>query len=108
MAGTLVVIVESGKGATVVGLLEGTVVFVGRSVGATVVVAVIGTGVGSILVEQSAGKLVEGLAETIVVTVAVNRGAVAGRLTGIGTRTGTAIIYLICSLALLTLPSRFF
>ena len=44
----------------------------------------------------------------IVVVVTVNRGAVAGRLTGNGTRTGPATTYLICSLALLTLPSGFF
>ena len=58
MAGTLVVIVKSGKGATVVGLLEGTVVFVRRSVGATVVVVVFGTSEGSKGVEGLAGMLV--------------------------------------------------
>ena len=50
----------------------------------------------------------EGLAGTIVVLVSINRGAVVGRLNGTGTRTGPATTYLICSLALLTLPSGFF
>ena len=49
----------------------------------------------------------EVLAGTIVVVVAVNRGAVAGILTGTQTRTGTETIDLICSLALLPLPSGF-
>ena len=50
----------------------------------------------------------EGLEGKIVVVVTVNRGAVAGRLTGTGTGTVPATIDLICSLALLTLPSGFF
>ena len=49
----------------------------------------------------------EGLAWTIAVVVAVNRDEVDGRLTGAGTRTGTATTDLIFSLALLTLPSGF-
>ena len=47
------------------------------------------------------------LAGTIVVVVSVNRGAVDERLTGTGTRTGSATTDLICSLDLLTLPSGF-
>ena len=50
----------------------------------------------------------EGLVGTIVVVVAVNRGAVAGRLTGTVTRTAPATTDLICILVLLTLPSGFF
>ena len=49
----------------------------------------------------------EGLAGTLVVVVTVNRGEVAGRLTGTGTRTGPATAELICSLDLLTLPLGF-
>ena len=41
------------------------------------------------------------------VFVAVKRGAVAGRLTGTGTRAGPATRDLMCSLAFLTLPSEF-
>ena len=47
------------------------------------------------------------LAGTILVVVAVNRGAVAGILTWTGTRTGPATTDLIFSLALLTLQSVF-
>ena len=43
----------------------------------------------------------------IVVVVAVNIGAVAGKLTGNGTRNGPATTEFICSLALLTFPSVF-
>ena len=43
----------------------------------------------------------------IVVVVDFNRGAVARRLSGYVTRTGPATTDLICSLSLLTLPSRF-
>ena len=49
----------------------------------------------------------EGLAGTIVVFFAVNRGAVTGRLTGAWTRTGPTTTDLIFSLDLLTLPSVF-
>ena len=51
----------------------------------------------------------KGLAGMIVVVVAVNIGAVAGRLTGSGngTRNVPLTTDVICSLALLTLPSGF-
>ena len=49
--GTVVVIVCSGAGATIVGSLAGTVVVVVISAGVTVVVVVVGTGVGSTGVE---------------------------------------------------------
>ena len=49
----------------------------------------------------------EGLAGTIVLVVAVNRGAVSGILNGTGTRTIPATTYLIFSLDLLTLTSGF-
>ena len=101
------VIVGSGAGGKVVGRLGGTVVVVRRSSGATLVVVVVGTGAGSIGVEVLAGTLVEVLAGTLVVVVAVNRGAVSGRLSVTGTGTGTAIADLIYSLDLLTLPSVF-
>ena len=58
MAGTVVVIVESGAGATVVGRLAGTLVVVGISAGATVLLVVVVTGAGSTGVEGLAGKLV--------------------------------------------------
>ena len=48
-----------------------------------------------------------GFPGTILVVVAVNRGAVAGRSTGTGTRTGPETTDLICSLALVILPSGF-
>ena len=47
----------------------------------------------------------EGMSGMIVVVVTVNIGAVAGRLTGTGTRTGPETTDLICILYLLTLPS---
>ena len=47
MAGTVVVIVESGVGATVVGRLSGTVVVAGIIAEATVLVVVVVTGAGS-------------------------------------------------------------
>ena len=40
------VIVGSGAGAKIVGILSGKVVVVGRSAGVTVVVVVVGTGAG--------------------------------------------------------------
>ena len=49
----------------------------------------------------------EGLAGTIVVVVDFNRGEVDGRLIRTGTITGPKTTELICSLALLTLPSGF-
>ena len=49
----------------------------------------------------------EGLVGTILVFVVVNRGALAGILTGTGTRTVTATTELLCSLSLLTFPSVF-
>ena len=49
----------------------------------------------------------EVLEGAVVAGVAVNIGAVAGRLTVTGTRTGPATTELICSLALLTLPSGY-
>ena len=58
--------------------------------------------------EGSAGTLVEGLSGMTVVVVDINRGAVAGRLTGTGTRTGPATTDLICIPALLTLPEGLF
>ena len=69
---------------------------------------VVGTGAGSTGVEGLSGALVKGLAGALVVIVSVNRGAVAGRLTRTGTRTGPATAEFICSLALLTLPSGLF
>ena len=87
--------------------MEGIVVVVGISAGVTVVVVVFGPCAGS-RVERSAGTLMEGLAGKILVVVSVNRGEVAGRLTGTVTRTGPATTDLICSLYLLTLPSGFF
>ena len=49
----------------------------------------------------------KGLAGMIVVVVAVNIGAVAGRLTGSGTRNVPLTTDVIFSLALLTLPSGY-
>ena len=49
----------------------------------------------------------EGLVGTIVVVVAVNRGAVAEILTGTGTRSGPSTIDLMCILAILTIPPGF-
>ena len=50
----------------------------------------------------------EGSEGEIEVVVAVNRVIMDGILTGTGTRTGPATTDLMCSLALLTLPSGFF
>ena len=80
---------------------------VGISAGLTVVVVVVGTGVGSTGVEWLSEALVGVLTGTIVVVVAVNRGSVNGRLTGTGTRTGPTTIYVICILDLLTISSGF-
>ena len=77
---------------------------VGRSEEETVIVVIGGTGAGSTRVEVLAGTLVEELAGTLVVVVAVNRGEVAGRLTGTGNITGPEPTDLVCSLALLTPP----
>ena len=49
----------------------------------------------------------KGVAGTKVVVFSVNKGAVAGRLTATGTRTGPATTDLICSLDLLTLSPGF-
>ena len=64
-----VVIIGSGAGAKIVGKLAGTVVVVGISTGAKVVVVVVGTGAGSTGVKRSAGTLVKGLTGSIVVVV---------------------------------------
>ena len=50
----------------------------------------------------------EGLAGNIFVVVSVNRGAVDGRLPSNGTINSPATTYLVCRLALFTLPSEFF
>ena len=78
------------------------------STGATVLVVVVVTGAGSTGLKLLEGALVEGLAGTLVIVVTVNRGSVAGILTGTGTRTGTSTTDLICNLYLLTPPSGFF
>ena len=58
MAGTVVAISVSDKGATVVGQLSGKVVVVGRSSEATLVGLVVGIGSGSTEVEVIVGTLV--------------------------------------------------
>ena len=88
-SGTGVLIIGTGERETVVRLLAVTVIVVRRSVGVTVVVVVVGTGAGSTGLEGSMGTLVELLAGTLVVVIAVNRGAVSVRLTGTGNGTGT-------------------
>ena len=55
LAETVVVIVVSVEGVTVVGRFAGTVVVVGRSAGTAVVVVVVGIGAGSTGVEGLAG-----------------------------------------------------
>ena len=84
-----------------------TVVVVGRSAGATLVVVVFGRGTGSTGVELSAMILVEGVTGTVLVVVAVNRFAVDGRLNGTGTRNDPATTDLLFSLVLLKIPSGF-
>ena len=91
-----------------VGILTGTIVAVRRSAGTKLVVVVVGTGTGSTEVEGLERTPVKGLAGTLVIVVTVNRGSVAGILTGTGTRTGTSTTDLICNLYLLTPPSGFF
>ena len=101
------VIVGSVAGATSIERLSGTVVVVGRSAGATVVVVVVGKGSESTVVEGLAGTPVQVLASTLVVIINFNRREVAGRLTGTVTRTGLATTNLMCSLALLAFPPVF-
>ena len=111
LEGTVLVIVGSGDGSTIVVLLAVTVVVYGRSTGATFLVVVFGTYAGSKGVELSAGTLVEELVGKILVVFTFNRGSVAtiltGNVTGTGNRTGPATTYLIYILSLLTLPSGF-